>query len=83
MEKIEYVAERKEVLDLPNCFCGTEPKLIEDFEDIGRYRCHYVFIRCPYCHAQTNRRWQYDSFNPYWQAVEEAAEDWIKLIERR
>ena len=83
MAKIEYVAKRKEVLELPNCFCGSEPELIDDFDEVGDYRYRYVYVKCPYCNAQANEGRGYNTFNPYLSAVEKAAEDWIKMIERR
>lgn len=83
MAKIEYVTEKKEVLDIPNCFCGCEPKLIDDFDEAGDYRYRFVYIKCPYCNARANDSCGYNTFKPYWEAVEEAAEDWIKMIERR
>ena len=83
MAKIEYVAERKETLELPNCFCGCEPELLDDFDEVGDYRYRFVLVKCPYCHAHAKDSCGYDTFNPYWRAVEEAAEDWVKLITRR
>lgn len=37
MAKIEYYKESKETVNLPNCFCGEEPELIEDYDDVGDY----------------------------------------------
>jgi hypothetical protein len=81
MAKIEYYAERKETLDLPKCFCGEEPELIDDYDDVGDYRYYHVRIQCPYCRAHTDS-YGWNTFKPKWKAVEEAAEDWIKLIMR-
>ena len=83
MAKIEYMIEKKEVLELPNCFCGSEPKLIEDFDEVGDYRYHYVLIKCPYCNAHANEGQGWNTFNPYHKAVEEAAKDWIRMIKRK
>lgn len=83
MAKIEYYAERKEIIELPNCFCGEEPKLIDDFDEVGDYRYRYVIVKCPYCNAHANEGRGWNTFNPYRVAVEKAAEDWIKMIERK
>ncbi len=83
MAKIEYVATRKEVLELPNCFCGEEPELRDEYDDVGDYRYRWVVVKCPYCHSHANKGRGWDTFNPYHKAVEKAAEDWIKMIERR
>ena len=82
MAKIEYYKESKETLELPKCFCGEEPELIDDYDDVGDYRYHWVVIKCPYCHAHANEGRGWNTFNPYHIAVEEAAEDWIKMIRR-
>lgn len=82
MAKIEYYAERKETIELPNCFCGEEPELIDAYDDVGDYRYRYVMVKCPYCRAHTDGR-GWNTFNPYHVAVEEAVADWIKMIERR
>lgn len=81
MAKIEYYKESKETVNLPNCFCGEEPELIEDYDDVGDYRYHHVRIQCPYCRAQTDS-YGWNTFNPYHKAVEEAIEDWTKMIRR-
>lgn len=83
MAKIEYVAVRKDTIDLPNCFCGEEPELIEDFDEVGDYRYHFVLIKCPYCKAHANEGRGWNTFKSYQEAVEMAAEDWIKMIKRR
>lgn len=83
MSKIEYYAERKETLELPNCFCGEEPELVDDYDDVGDHRYRYVYVKCPYCNARANEGRGYNTFKPYYKAVEIAAEDWVKLIERR
>ena len=80
---IEYTVEKKEVIELPNCFCGTEPELVDDFDEVGDYRYRFVLVKCPYCHAHANEGRGWNTFNSYRKAVEEAAEDWIKMINRR
>lgn len=81
MAKVEYYKETKETVELPNCFCGEEPELIEDFDEVGSHRYHHVRIECPYCRAHTEGR-GWNTFNPYYKAVEEAIEDWTKMIRR-
>lgn len=84
MVQVQYeVVKKQEILNFPKCFCGCEPELVDEFDEVGDYRYRYVYIKCPYCNAQANEGRGYNSFSPYWQAVKEAAEDWIKLIERR
>ena len=82
MARIEYVAERKETIELPNCFCGEEPELIDDYDDVGDYRYRFVLVKCPYCHAHANEGRCWNTFKPYHKAVEMAAVDWIKMIRR-
>lgn len=82
MTKIEYNVERTETIELPNCFCGEEPELAENCNTVGDYKYKSVYIKCPYCNAQAGRYRSYATFKPKWKAIEEAAEDWIKLIRR-
>ena len=84
MAKIEYTVEKEESIELPNCFCGEEPELVDGFEEgMDYFRYRYVLIQCPYCHAHANDGCGWNTFHPYSKAVEEAAEDWIKMINRR
>ena len=82
MAKVEYYKESKASVDLPNCFCGEEPELVDDYDDVGDHRYRYVVIKCPYCHACANEGRGWNTFKPYHAAVEEAIEDWNKLIRR-
>ena len=82
MAQIEYYAERKETIELPKCFCGAEPELMEHFNTVGDHKYKSVYMKCSYCNAQADRYRSYDTFKPKWKAIEEAAEDWIKLIRR-
>ena len=82
MAKIEYHVERKETVELPNCFCGAEPELVDDYDDVGDARYRYVYIKCPYCNARANEGRGWNTFNPYHVAVEEAIADWNKMIRR-
>ena len=82
MAKVEYYKESKEIVELPNCFCGEEPELIDDYDDVGDYRYRWVVLRCPYCHAHANEGRGWNTFKARSAAVREAAEDWVKLIRR-
>jgi hypothetical protein len=81
MAIIKYYIGREETLELPNCFCGAEPVLVDRFKDVGNHKFRFVVIKCPYCHAHANEGRGYTS-QPYHRAVEKAVEDWIKMIER-
>ena len=83
MAKIEYMVERKESIELPNCFCGEEPELVEGFDEVEYFRYRYVLIQCPYCLAHANDGCGWGTSRSYSEAVEEAAEDWIKMVNRR
>ena len=82
MANIEYYAERKETIELPTCFCGEEPELVDDYDDVGDHRYRWVVVECPYCHAHANEGRGWNTFKARSAAVREAAEDWIKLIRR-
>lgn len=82
MAKVEYYKESKETIELPNCFCGEEPELIDDYDDVGDYRYRWVVIRCPYCHAHANEGRGWNTFKSRAAAIEEASADWIKMIRR-
>lgn len=82
MAKIEYEVERTETIELPNCFCGEEPELVDDYDDVGDHRYRWVVVECPYCHAHANEGRGWNTFKARSAAVREAAEDWIKLIRR-
>lgn len=45
MAKIEYNAERTETIELPNCFCGEEPELVENCHTVGDYKYKSVYIK--------------------------------------
>lgn len=81
MVKIKYHTEKEKILDVPKCFCGTEPELVEDFDEIGNHRYRFVYIKCPYCNAKANKGHGYNTFNSYEQAVVKATEDWNKMVE--
>lgn len=82
MAKVEYYKESKETVELPNCFCGEEPELIDDYDDVGDYRYRWVVIKCPYCHAHANEGIGWNTFKSRAAAIKEASADWIKMIRR-
>lgn len=81
MKGVEILKESKETVEIPNCFCGEEPALIDDYDVVGDYRYRHIKIQCPYCQAHTDA-YGWNTFNPYHKAVEKAIEDWIKIIRR-
>ena len=82
MAKIEYHVERTETIELPTCFCGEEPELLDDYDVVGDHRYRWVVVKCPYCHAHANEGRGWNTFKARSAAVREAAEDWINLINR-
>ena len=82
MANIEYYAEKKETIELPTCFCGEEPELVDNYDDVGDHRYRWVVVECPYCHAHANEGRGWNTFKARSVAVREAAEDWVKLIRR-
>ena len=55
MAVIKYTSIEQKEVKIPNCFCGAEPEL-RDERTLENDDHFYIFIKCPYCGADSERR---------------------------
>lgn len=84
--KITYKKTETVEVELPNCFCGEEPQLIREVPIIRTSKnmsTRWIYFKCPYCNAHHGNKHNSGGFKTYDECVQSAAEDWIRLIERK
>ena len=84
--KITYKKTETVEVELPNCFCGEEPQLITEVPNIRtseNMSARWIYLKCPYCNARHGNKRRAGHIKTYDECVQSAAEDWIRLIERK
>lgn len=83
--KITYKKTEMVEVELPNCFCGEEPQLITELPKvcINNASERWIYFKCPYCNAHYGNKHRAGQAKTYDECVRSAAEDWIRLIERK
>ena len=81
--KITYKKTETVEVELPNCFCGSEPQLITEVPKVcfSSASERWIYFKCPYCNAHHGNKHRAGQAKTSDECVRSAAEDWIRLIE--
>ena len=90
MAHLKYQDTIDKIIEVPNCFCGAEPILVDNkvvqktiSSEDSMVALRELYIQCPYCHARVGTGKTYDSFISKAAAVKAAARDWTGLIAKQ